>query len=671
MRLWILSIFLVVSNLSVVLSAVINVPGDEATIQAAIDVAVTGDTVLVMDGTYTGAGNRDIDFGGKGVTLVSQHGADTCVIDCQGFPGNDFRGFYLHGSYTSSAVIYGLTVTGGYISDDPEGGGAILVSGDGSAVDIRECRFLSNYTAFDGGAIRVIGADCRVDIRDNFFSFNSADNDGGALSISSSGTEQPRVFSCDFQENTAAGDGGGINFLGNVGLFHCRITGNSAMNGGGVFIDAESGSVMGNCVISDNQAVQKGGGAGLSGGLSGTPVSIQNCTLVGNAGDSGGGVSIANGADIEITDSIMWNNAADTAGPEIHLGSTGDPSILNVVFSDVQGGASAVHTDPGSTLNWGISNFDADPLFTSGYCGGYYLSQLASGQAADSPCFDSGSQTAEGICYPSAPGGETVCLNELSTRTDHIADMGKVDLGYHCSIGIVITPTPTPATHWGDTCDTAGDITGLLSAAWGSGVPWCDPVLIQGNTDDYDENCTDPCGGMSDGIDLVWQFTPPELWYFDINNCDAGNDWSIIVWSGSCTGSVVTCDDDSCGSACGSPFSFQTGCTLFVPGTTYYVAVWPFSFSTETTVCFVPCPDPPTPTLTPTPVCIHDGDLNQDGSITAGDAQTAFAIVMGTYDPDFEESCRANCNGDGAITAGDAQMIFITALGMGECVDPL
>ncbi|MBN1297847.1 dockerin type I repeat-containing protein [bacterium] len=87
----------------------------------------------------------------------------------------------------------------------------------------------------------------------------------------------------------------------------------------------------------------------------------------------------------------------------------------------------------------------------------------------------------------------------------------------------------------------------------------------------------------------------------------------------------------------------------------------------------VPTPTPPSsPTATPTiPSCIHDGDVTLDGEITAGDAQLAFLIALGSYIPVFEEACAADCNGDSSVTAGDAQQIFLTALGGASCEDPI
>jgi subtilisin family serine protease len=87
-----------------------------------------------------------------------------------------------------------------------------------------------------------------------------------------------------------------------------------------------------------------------------------------------------------------------------------------------------------------------------------------------------------------------------------------------------------------------------------------------------------------------------------------------------------------------------------------------------------PCEEPtptPFPTQTPTPDCIHHGDVNFDGVITASDAQMTFQIALGMIIPTYEEECAADCDGSGMVTAGDAQLVFMTALGAENCVDPL
>ena len=82
MRRVILSLLLLCTPLSLS-AAIINVPGDQSTIQAGINAAVDGDTVLVADGTYTGPGNRDINFMGKAITVKSKNGPESCIIDCE------------------------------------------------------------------------------------------------------------------------------------------------------------------------------------------------------------------------------------------------------------------------------------------------------------------------------------------------------------------------------------------------------------------------------------------------------------------------------------------------------------------------------------------------------------------------------------------------------------
>ncbi len=78
------------------------------------------------------------------------------------------------------------------------------------------------------------------------------------------------------------------------------------------------------------------------------------------------------------------------------------------------------------------------------------------------------------------------------------------------------------------------------------------------------------------------------------------------------------------------------------------------------------------PPPTPTPgSCIHDGDVNLDGTVSSGDAQLTFMIALGVYTPSYDEACAADCNGDEEVTSGDAQLVFGTALGYSACVDPV
>ena len=88
-------------------AAIIYVPADYSNIQEAIDASSNGDTIFVADGTYTGPGNRDIDFKGKAITVSSENGPETTIIDCEGLG----RAFYFHSGETMLSVIQGFTVT--------------------------------------------------------------------------------------------------------------------------------------------------------------------------------------------------------------------------------------------------------------------------------------------------------------------------------------------------------------------------------------------------------------------------------------------------------------------------------------------------------------------------------------------------------------------------------
>ena len=120
-------------------TASIRVPS----IQAGVDLAADGDTVLLSDGYFAGPGNRDILVTGKDVVVRSQNGPEHCILDCQGLG----RAFRLQGaSVTSATVIHGLTIYRGSASF----GGGIECVLDCSPV-IENCIFIQCDAAVGGG----------------------------------------------------------------------------------------------------------------------------------------------------------------------------------------------------------------------------------------------------------------------------------------------------------------------------------------------------------------------------------------------------------------------------------------------------------------------------------------------------------------------------------------
>ena len=212
-------------------SATINVPGDSATIQAGINGAVNGDTVLVADGTYIGDGNRDIDFGGISVVVMSENGPEYTIVDCQDNLVETHRGFHFHSGEDSAAVIDGFTIKNG-LADFRCGGGILCQN---SSPTIKNCYLMDNQSL---GAGPIPGR-------------------GGGMFCDNS---SPTLESCVFRNNIAgetqgADGGGGICCLNSSpNLKNCTFFDNGiALLGiGSALLSINSSPMFENCIVAFN-----------------------------------------------------------------------------------------------------------------------------------------------------------------------------------------------------------------------------------------------------------------------------------------------------------------------------------------------------------------------------------------------------------------------------------
>ncbi len=140
---------LLLTPLTAAVADTLRVPSEYATIQAAIDASVDGDVVEIDDGTYTGTGNKDLDFVGKAITVRSASGDPAlCIIDCE----NDGRGFYFHNAEGPDSIVLGLTITNGSASS---GGG--VYCRDFSSPALTNCTISGNSASNGGGGVHFIG----------------------------------------------------------------------------------------------------------------------------------------------------------------------------------------------------------------------------------------------------------------------------------------------------------------------------------------------------------------------------------------------------------------------------------------------------------------------------------------------------------------------------------
>jgi len=262
-----------------VLYDALYVPLHFPTIQSAVDAATNGDTIIVLDGTYMGNGNRDIDFNGKAITLKSEDGSDNCIIDGEDV-GNS-TGFNFNSGETRKAVVNGFT--------------------------IRDCDLGFKLYGYSDPTIKnCVITNC----------FHGIYSPYGA----------PTVDNCIITNNRSRGINGKlsptikntiISFNGHNGIelfspgipkiFNCLVTHNG---GNGMYIISES-AVINNCTVTQN----------ISRGVSTSNAQITNCIFYAN-GDNDLSVGFAENSCIGTGNTQGVGNISEN--PQFVSGPLGD-----------------------------------------------------------------------------------------------------------------------------------------------------------------------------------------------------------------------------------------------------------------------------------------------------------------------------------------------------------
>lgn len=268
----------------------IKVPADQPTIQAGINAAVNGDTVLVAPGTYI----ENINFMGKAITVTSSGGPGNTIIN--GNQGDSVVSFI--SGETLSSVINGFTIENAGASMYPNTNPDAFFMG----INIGE----SSPTVTNNVITKNYGYGIEIYAGGGLIS-------GNTISYTSTQYNPLLDFGCDYD------DGDGIYTI--HAPFNPSLTTTISNNvieynvghclGGGIGIYATSATITNN-VIRYNQSLGAGGGIWDT---SGSPI-IQNLIYGNIAGTGGGGIYLGDAADLFIINNTIVGN---TISPNLNI----------------------------------------------------------------------------------------------------------------------------------------------------------------------------------------------------------------------------------------------------------------------------------------------------------------------------------------------------------------
>jgi len=336
-------------------------------VQDAIDVAVTGDTVMVCDGAFYESLIID-----EAITLSSLNGASTTTISAANTGGSPLV------VNESDVLIRGFTFTGGE-GDSSAGvkvGGGIHFTAAAGNLIIEDSDIINNMAERGAGIYSLgtleldtvtvsgnlatewgggIGIEAGLFLRNTLVDDNEAPNGGGVYQFSPNGV----VFSVamdsssSVENNIAEERGGGVYMCTDCNMDGGAVQSNTADQGGGAFIEGSSflnGSSLSGTHIAENSATSAGGGLYLSGSLEFQGASIESNEVTDATSGEGGGVYIEMGTITMTAGAVIKTNTAAFGGG-VYAGSAGiDGGLIDGNTATDSGGGVYMGTDMGSSF---------------------------------------------------------------------------------------------------------------------------------------------------------------------------------------------------------------------------------------------------------------------------------------------------------------------------------